>query len=130
MLLPKAQEQEWKDHRHWLFGLCCMQLPVLSTNLQLCCLLVHKSSRQYQNLLPAGDTDGAAIEMAFSKKRIEERKQWLRDFVPGTFLDQSGEDVGFEDFINRVQFPTSSNDSPPQDSFSAQSALSSLTVSV
>ncbi|KAK9837218.1 hypothetical protein WJX84_005222 [Apatococcus fuscideae] len=48
-----------------------------------------------------GDTDGAAIEMAFSKKRVEERKQWLRDFVPGTYLDQSGGHVGYEDFINR-----------------------------
>lgn len=27
-----------------------------------------------------GDQDGDSIEMAFSKKRVEERKQWLRDF--------------------------------------------------
>jgi len=27
-----------------------------------------------------GDRDGDSIEMAFSKKKIEERKQWLRDF--------------------------------------------------
>ena len=33
--------------------------------------------------------DGGALELAFSKKKIEERKAWLAAVEPGTFLDQS-----------------------------------------
>ena len=39
----------------------------------------------------AGPTDDEAIELAFSKKKIEERKAWLAGFEPGTYLDQSVE---------------------------------------
>lgn len=49
----------------------------------------------------AGDQDGDAIELAFSKKRIDDRKEWLSNYVPGTFLDQSVNKISYEDFINR-----------------------------
>lgn len=49
----------------------------------------------------AGDVDGTSIELAFSKKKIEERKAWLRAFVPGTFLDHTAEEISYSDFINR-----------------------------
>ncbi len=49
-----------------------------------------------------GDEDATAIEMAFSKKRVEDRKKWLREFVPGTYLDQSVKDIGYTDFVNKV----------------------------
>lgn len=48
-----------------------------------------------------GDMDGDAIEMAFSKKRVDDRKKWLSDFAPGTFLDQSGSEITYSDFINK-----------------------------
>lgn len=35
-----------------------------------------------QNFLWECDGDGGLIEMAFSKKKVEDRKQWLRSFVP------------------------------------------------
>lgn len=31
------------------------------------------------------ERDGEAIELAFSKKKIEERKNWLRQFEVGSF---------------------------------------------
>jgi DNA topoisomerase-2 len=40
--------------------------------------------------------------MAFSKKRIEDRKGWLSSYVPGTYLDNSGDAIGYSDFINKV----------------------------
>ncbi|GLC56369.1 hypothetical protein PLESTB_001097300 [Pleodorina starrii] len=49
-----------------------------------------------------GDDDGDAIELAFSKKRVDDRKEWLSNFVPGTFLDQSAEKISYSDFINKV----------------------------
>ena len=48
-----------------------------------------------------GDDDGELIDMAFSKKKVEDRKRWLRAFKPGTFLDHSVRRVRYEDFINK-----------------------------
>ena len=50
----------------------------------------------------AGETDGAALELAFSKKKIEERKQWLQGYVPGTYLDMSQETISYNDFVNKA----------------------------
>ncbi|ONK71489.1 uncharacterized protein A4U43_C04F9180 [Asparagus officinalis] len=47
------------------------------------------------------DQDGEAIELAFSKKKIEARKNWLRQFEPGTYLDQEGEKITYSDFVNK-----------------------------
>ncbi|CAM8927292.1 unnamed protein product [Rhodiola kirilowii] len=47
------------------------------------------------------DQDGEAIELAFSKKKIEARKNWLRQFEPGTFLDQTEKLVRYTDFVNK-----------------------------
>eukprot|EP00201_Polytomella_parva_P007132 CAMPEP_0175084448 /NCGR_PEP_ID=MMETSP0052_2-20121109/28066_1 /TAXON_ID=51329 ORGANISM="Polytomella parva, Strain SAG 63-3" /NCGR_SAMPLE_ID=MMETSP0052_2 /ASSEMBLY_ACC=CAM_ASM_000194 /LENGTH=1591 /DNA_ID=CAMNT_0016356255 /DNA_START=27 /DNA_END=4799 /DNA_ORIENTATION=- len=48
-----------------------------------------------------GDPDGEAIEMAFSKKRVDDRKTWLSRFEPGTFLDHSVDRISYADFINK-----------------------------
>ena len=48
-----------------------------------------------------GEDDGMLIDMAFSRKKVEDRKRWLRAFKPGTFLDHSAPVVRFDDFINR-----------------------------
>ncbi|KAF7115944.1 hypothetical protein RHSIM_RhsimUnG0044300 [Rhododendron simsii] len=47
------------------------------------------------------DKDGAAIELAFSKNKIEERKNWLRKFEPGTCLDQKEKHIRYRDFVNK-----------------------------
>ncbi|KAK1306769.1 DNA topoisomerase 2 [Acorus calamus] len=49
----------------------------------------------------ADDNDGDAIEMAFSKKKIEARKNWLRHFEPGTYLDQKEKLIKYSDFVNK-----------------------------
>ncbi|KAF4554280.1 DNA gyrase/topoisomerase IV subunit A-like protein [Elsinoe fawcettii] len=42
------------------------------------------------------------IDLAFSKKKADERKMWLQNFVPGTYLDMSGTDkITYDDFINK-----------------------------
>ncbi|KAH7527912.1 hypothetical protein FEM48_Zijuj05G0016600 [Ziziphus jujuba var. spinosa] len=68
-----------------------------------------KEGREYfQNLdkhrkdfLWVDDQDGAAIELAFSKKKIEERKNWLRQFEPGTHLDQKEKLIKYSDFVHK-----------------------------
>ncbi|KAG9456462.1 hypothetical protein H6P81_000970 [Aristolochia fimbriata] len=49
----------------------------------------------------ADDQDGEAIELAFSKKKIEARKDWLRQFEPGTHLDQKETLIKYSDFVNK-----------------------------
>jgi DNA topoisomerase-2 len=49
-----------------------------------------------------GDEDGEAIEMAFSKKAVEDRKAWLSAFVPGTYLDMTEQNLSYKDFVNKV----------------------------
>ncbi|KAI7839009.1 hypothetical protein COHA_007248 [Chlorella ohadii] len=48
-----------------------------------------------------GEEDGKALEMAFSKKKVDERKQWLQNFAPGTFLDQSVDTISYSDFVHK-----------------------------
>ncbi|CAL8463907.1 g3442 [Coccomyxa elongata] len=56
----------------------------------------HRKSFVYE-----GEHDDQAIELAFSKKKIEERKQWLAGFEPGTYLDQSVDEISYSDFVNK-----------------------------
>ncbi|KAF2867001.1 DNA topoisomerase [Massariosphaeria phaeospora] len=41
------------------------------------------------------------IELAFSKKKADARKEWLRDFVPGNHLDLTTKGISYDDFINK-----------------------------
>lgn len=42
------------------------------------------------------------IDLAFSKKKADARKQWLGNFVPGTYLNMAGTDkISYDDFINK-----------------------------
>jgi DNA topoisomerase-2 len=41
------------------------------------------------------------FELAFSKKKADARKQWLGNFIPGTFLDHSTKKITYDDFVNR-----------------------------
>ncbi|KKK13485.1 DNA topoisomerase 2 [Aspergillus rambellii] len=47
------------------------------------------------------DKEAELIELAFSKKKADERKEWLRQFKPGTYLDHSVEKITYTDFINK-----------------------------
>ncbi|XP_057870528.2 DNA topoisomerase 2 [Cryptomeria japonica] len=47
------------------------------------------------------EQDGDAIELAFSKKKIEARKNWLRQFEAGTYLDQTEKLISYKDFVNK-----------------------------
>lgn len=47
------------------------------------------------------DNEAELIELAFSKKKADERKEWLRQYRPGTFLDHSMSKITYTDFINK-----------------------------
>ncbi|CAG9332775.1 unnamed protein product [Blepharisma stoltei] len=45
--------------------------------------------------------DGDSIDMAFNKKRADDRKRWLAALEPDTFLDMSEPQITVSDFINK-----------------------------
>eukprot|EP00698_Gefionella_okellyi_P000093 TRINITY_DN1007_c0_g1_i2.p1 TRINITY_DN1007_c0_g1~~TRINITY_DN1007_c0_g1_i2.p1 ORF type:complete len:1424 (-),score=463.63 TRINITY_DN1007_c0_g1_i2:38-4042(-) len=57
--------------------------------------------RHEKDFVYRGEEDEKLIDLAFSKKRADDRKEWLRQCEPGTFLDQSVREIPYEDFINR-----------------------------
>merc|ERR1719230_2531655 len=53
-----------------------------------------------------GSKDGELIDMAFSKSRADDRKQWMNEYKEGTYVDHSQPTVSYEDFVKLelVQF--------------------------
>ncbi|MCH83397.1 DNA topoisomerase 2-like, partial [Trifolium medium] len=47
------------------------------------------------------ELDGNAIELAFSKKKAEDRKTWIRNFEPGTCRDHEAKLINYKDFVNK-----------------------------
>ena len=47
------------------------------------------------------DAEPALIDLAFSKKKADARKEWLRQFVPGTYLDMRIPEITYDDFVNK-----------------------------
>ncbi|KAL4389850.1 hypothetical protein HN51_010797 [Arachis hypogaea] len=47
------------------------------------------------------DYDGDAIELAFSKKKAEDRKTWIRNFEPGTCRDHRAKHISYRDFVDK-----------------------------
>jgi DNA topoisomerase-2 len=58
-------------------------------------------SKHRKEFVWEGEDDGKSLEMAFSKKKVEERKDWLRSFVPGTFLDHEQDTISYSDFVHK-----------------------------
>ncbi|KAI0132281.1 DNA topoisomerase [Xylariales sp. AK1849] len=46
-------------------------------------------------------TEAELFELAFSKKKADARKEWLGNFVPGTYLDHSSKLITYDDFVNK-----------------------------
>ncbi|KAG5565872.1 hypothetical protein RHGRI_001700 [Rhododendron griersonianum] len=67
----------------------------------------ERENREYFNDLEShnkdiiweDEQDGEAIELAFSKKKFEARKNWLRHFEPGTYLNQKEKLIKYIDFV-------------------------------
>lgn len=68
-----------------------------------------KDAKQYfsdlpkhvKNFSPILDSDRELIDLAFNKKKADERKVWLGEFIPGTYLDQSMSSISITDFVNK-----------------------------
>ncbi|KAF9242373.1 DNA topoisomerase [Melanogaster broomeanus] len=61
-------------------------------------------SNMAKHMIPFASTqegDKQLIDLAFSKKKADERKEWLRQFKAGTYLDHNIDEIPFSDFINK-----------------------------
>ena len=56
----------------------------------------HKINFSYE-----GVEDLDSLELAFSKKLADKRKQWMTDFDRDTFLDQNVDEISYSDFVNK-----------------------------
>ncbi|KAI1497308.1 DNA topoisomerase [Biscogniauxia marginata] len=54
--------------------------------------------KQFSTMKP---DEAELFELAFSKKKADARKEWLGNFVPGTYLDHSTKQVTYNDFVNK-----------------------------
>ncbi|TFL06195.1 DNA topoisomerase [Pterulicium gracile] len=50
---------------------------------------------------PTQDGEKELIDLAFSKKKADERKTWLRALKPDTYLDHNTDQITIEEFINK-----------------------------
>ncbi|KAG0028757.1 DNA topoisomerase 2 [Podila clonocystis] len=57
--------------------------------------------RHKKEFTPLTDEAQQLVDMAFNKKKADERKEWLSNFQPGTFLDTRINKIPIEDFINK-----------------------------
>ncbi|KAG0365746.1 DNA topoisomerase [Gamsiella multidivaricata] len=57
--------------------------------------------RHKKEFAPSTDEARALVDMAFNKKKADERKEWLARFQPGTYLDTQIDKIPIEDFINK-----------------------------
>lgn len=57
--------------------------------------------RHLKEFEPMKREEAEMIDLAFSKKRADARKNWLRDFVPGTYLDLTVRNISYDDFVNK-----------------------------
>ncbi|TFK76656.1 type II DNA topoisomerase [Pluteus cervinus] len=61
-------------------------------------------SKMEKHMIPFAATqegDRDLIDLAFSKKKADDRKEWLRQFKPGTFLDHQTDEISYSEFINK-----------------------------
>ena len=61
----------------------------------------HDLDRHLKEFHTMKENEAELIELAFSKKKADERKEWLRQFKPGTYLDHSEKGVSYTDFVNK-----------------------------
>ena len=77
-----------------------------------------------------GEDDAQKLELAFSKKKIEERKAWLQGFELGTFLDQSADEISYSDFVDKVHLSRYLRNSEPMYVYDCKIMVEKTTHSV
>ncbi|RCI09579.1 hypothetical protein L249_4122 [Ophiocordyceps polyrhachis-furcata BCC 54312] len=99
----QPQYQEWKEsHKEELSRWQSKYYKGLGTSsnedAQVYFTNLDEHLKEFQTMRP---DEADLFDLAFSKKKADARKEWLGNFVPGTFLDHSGKSITYGDFINK-----------------------------
>ncbi|KAL8408001.1 hypothetical protein RB594_006705 [Gaeumannomyces avenae] len=97
------QYEEWKEaHKHEIRRWDYKYLKGLGTSsnedAQVYFTDLDRHLKEFDTMKPQ-EVD--LFELAFSKKKADARKEWLGNFVPGTYLDNSTKSVSYTDFVNK-----------------------------
>jgi DNA topoisomerase-2 len=57
--------------------------------------------KKFVNFTHTGEVSSDSLDMAFNKKRPDDRKDWLKKFDRNNYLDTNKQDISFEEFIDR-----------------------------
>ncbi|PHH68655.1 hypothetical protein CDD80_7366 [Ophiocordyceps camponoti-rufipedis] len=99
----QPQYQEWKEaHKEELSRWQSKYYKGLGTSYhedaQVYFTNLDEHLKEFQTMRP---NEADLFDLAFSKKKADARKEWLGNFVPGTFLDHSTKSITYGDFINK-----------------------------
>ncbi|VUC23113.1 unnamed protein product [Clonostachys rosea] len=99
----QPEYQEWKDaHQNELTRWHSKYFKGLGTSddkdAQVYFTDLDKHLKKFETMKPE---EVQLFDLAFSKKKADARKEWLGNFVPGTFLDHTTRTISYDDFVNR-----------------------------
>jgi DNA topoisomerase II len=96
------QYEEWKERHANDKGWKHKYYKGLGTSLpedaQIYFSNLDEHLREFETMKPEEEE---MIDLAFSKKKADARKQWLGNFLPGTYLDHSTKTLTYDDFVNK-----------------------------
>ncbi|KAE9363933.1 type II DNA topoisomerase [Stipitochalara longipes BDJ] len=96
------QYEEWKERHSNDKGWKHKYFKGLGTSLpedaQIYFSNLDEHLREFETMKPEEEE---MIDLAFSKKKADARKQWLGNFLPGTYLDHSTKTLTYNDFVNK-----------------------------
>lgn len=58
-------------------------------------------SKHVKSFCPLSADDKMLVDLAFNKKKADARKNWLKSFIQGTFLDHNDSKILISDFVNK-----------------------------
>lgn len=59
---------------------------------------LDKHLKEFETMKPE---EAELFDLVFSKKKADARKEWLGNFVPGTFLDHGNKAISYTDFVSK-----------------------------
>ncbi|KAI1333073.1 DNA topoisomerase [Xylariaceae sp. FL0255] len=99
----QPQYEEWKEtHKSELKRWHSKYFKGLGTSSNEDAQVYFNDLEQHQKHFDVMKTEEADLfELAFSKKKADARKEWLGNFIPGTYFDHGNKVVSYDDFVNK-----------------------------
>jgi len=103
MFFNLPEYEQWKEeHKHELRKWKYKYLKGLGSSSNEDAQVYFKDlDRHLKRFEVMTDEESKMLELVFSKKKADARKEWLANFVPGTYLDSTTHTVKYKDFIDK-----------------------------